>query len=73
MSLQYEIEELERKLAGLRKMSENGYEVKEVVNYGEYMVNNDHEVIRCVDGSLAGIVLNQKIMKKYFADEGETA
>lgn len=65
--IDYKIESLQAEIAELVRTKEQGYEVVEVANSEEYCLKDDHEVIYGIDGELAGIVINQKIMKKYFA------
>ena len=66
MSIESEIIELEEKLAKLRRQKIAGFAVFEVMDSCEYYLNDDHEAIYDVEGDLAGIVINQKAMTKYF-------
>ena len=66
MTIELKIAETEAYLATLRQRLAAGFDVVEVDCVEDYHVRDDHEAVFDVDDNLAGIVINQKVMTKYF-------
>ena len=66
MSIETEIIELEVRLEKLRLQLSTGFQTVEITDGDEYRIYDDHENIYDVVGNLAGIVIDQKLMTKYF-------
>lgn len=66
--IERKIEALREEIAELERTAVQGYYVEEVLGYEEYTIRDDHEAIYALDGTLAGIVVNQKVMTKYFQE-----
>lgn len=68
MSLTYEIEQLERRLAEAKAALAKGYTFATGMDE-TYHFQDDHEVICDTYGNVVGVVMNQELMKKYFLEE----
>ena len=68
MSLTYEIEQLERRLAEAKTALAKGYSFETAMNE-TYRFKDDHEVIYDIEDNIVGVVMNQELMKKYFLEE----
>lgn len=68
MSLTYEIEQLERRLAEAKAALIKGYTFATGMDE-HYHFKDDHEVIYDTEDNIVGVVRNQEIMKKYFMEE----
>lgn len=68
MSLKYEIEQLEKRLAEAKAALIKGYTVVTGMDE-QYHFSDDHEVIYDTEDNIVGVVMNQEIMKKYFLEE----
>lgn len=68
MSLTFEIEQLERRLAEAKAALAKGYTFATAMDE-TYHFKDDHEVICDTEDNIVGVVMNQEIMKKYFLEE----
>lgn len=68
MSITYEIEQLEHRLAEAKAALAKGYTFETAMDE-TYRFKDDHEVIYDTEDNIVGVVMNQKIMKKYFMEE----
>lgn len=64
MSIKDDIAELEAQLAELRLQEEQGFTV-DICSYEEYYWNFHHTVVRDSENEIAGIIINEDVMKKY--------